>query len=423
MDQIPPQGLTGWLRRGLNRLHSSTSPEAESVAPPTPAAPESPSAAAESRPPAPKAPRALAKSPGPKLASAKPASAKPTVTKPTVTKPTGTKPAGTKSIDPAQAAADAPPAAVGLSLALQGGGALGAFTWGVLDRLLEAELPIGRISGASAGAVNGVVLAAALARGGHAEARASLDRVWYRIAEAGRPTWPSFAARGGLVLHWLSPYQLNPYDHNPLRTILAEEVDWAALRGNTAPALFVSATRIRDGRLELFTGDRLDVEAVLASAALPTISHAIEIDGEAYWDGGYSANPALDPLVEPAGAADILLVRLNPTERPGVPKTARHIAERMNQIVFDRPLLDALDRLAPVLSGERFRLHQITADRVLEGLEPGSAVNLDWEFLTGLRDAGRAEAELWLASGALRIGDAVSASAQPERLSPRRPAA
>jgi NTE family protein len=311
---------------------------------------------------------------------------------------------------------------------LQGGGALGAFTWGVLDRLLEAELPIGRISGASAGAVNGVVLAAALARGGHAEARASLDRVWHRIAEAGRPTWPSIAARGGLVLHWLSPYQLNPYDHNPLRTILAEEVDWAALRGDAAPALFVSATRIRDGRLELFTGDRLDVEAVLASAALPTISHAIEIDGEAYWDGGYSANPALDPLVEQsggksAGATDILLVRLNPTDRQGVPKTARHIAERMNQIVFDRPLLDALDRLAPVFSGDRFRLHQITADRVLEGLEPGSAVNLDWEFLTSLRDAGRAEAELWLASGALSIGDAASASPQPDRHPRRRPAA
>ena len=285
----------------------------------------------------------------------------------------------------------------GLSLALQGGGAIGAFTWGVLDRLLEAEIPIDRITGASAGALNGVVLAAALAKNGPAAARKALAEVWKRVSEAGRMGGMS-SGSGGLDLakQMFSPYQFNPFDVNPIRDILGDAVDWAALRSEKAPPVFVSATRIADGRARIFTGAELTLDAVLASTALPGLSRAVEIDGEAYWDGGYSANPPLDALLSPDGAPDILLVRLNPTLSPGLPMTVRTIADRVSQIVFDRPLLDALDRLAPVFAEGRFRLHQVTADRALDGLPPGSAGNLDWTFLTGLRDAGRAAAEAWL---------------------------
>ena len=387
----PPDApaVTDWLRRQVAWLYGAVPPATR----PPEAAPLVEAAVG---------PIAEVEHPALKPANAKPATARPrapkrvaaqvpavkAVKRPTVKRPT------VKFGRPASlVAVEAPPVA-GLSLALQGGGAIGAFTWGVLDRLLEAEVPIARITGASAGAFNGVVLAAALAKDGPAGARKALAEAWKRVSDAGGMSGRT--QHLDLARQMFSPYQLNPFDVNPIRDILMDAVDWPALTSRRAPTVFVSATRIADGQARIFTGATLTIDAVLASAALPGLSRAVEIDGEAYWDGGYSANPPLDPLLTPGGAPDILLVRLNPTNQPGVPMTVRTIAERVNQIVFDRPLLDALDRLAPVFAEGRFRLHQLNADRVLDGLPPGSARNLDWDFLTGLRDAGRLAASEWL---------------------------
>jgi len=209
-----------------------------------------------------------------------------------------------------------------LSLALQGGGSFGAFTWGVLDRLLEQDrIAFDTISGASAGAVNAVLLASGLAEGGAAEARAKLDRFWRRVSRAGTlGPFGSFgrsvaesAARAALALTpVVSPYQFNPLGLNPLRDILAEEVDFARLRAAAPVRLLIAATRVRDGSLRLFRNDEITLDVVLASACLPHLHHAIEIEDEWYWDGGFSANPPLRQLVLDSRAHDVLLVQIMP---------------------------------------------------------------------------------------------------------------
>ena len=297
-----------------------------------------------------------------------------------------------------------------LSLALQGGGSFGAFTWGVLDRLLEEEdLPFDVVSGASAGAINAVVMATGLAKGGREEARARLEHFWTRVSEVAPPSSNAAAA---MATRLLSPYQCNPFNVNPLRTILSEEVDFDALRAKPPLRLLIAATRVSDGSLRVFREKAVTLEAVLASACLPLLHHAVEIDGEAYWDGAYSANPPIVPLIAASRASDALVVQIIPTASEETPTSSADIIKRMQQITFNSSLLREMEALSAMtkLSGpdaegsalsrklQRLRLHHINAEKHVPGLAQASALDLDWDFLCGLRDHGRAAAESWLAA-------------------------
>jgi len=297
-----------------------------------------------------------------------------------------------------------------LSLALQGGGSFGAFTWGVLDRLLEEDLPLDVVSGASAGAINAVVMATGLAKGGREEARARLDRFWTRVSEVA-PRASSNAA-AAMATRLLSPYQFTPFNVNPLRTILSEEVDFDALRAKPPLRLLIAATRVSDGSLRVFREKAVTLEAVLASACLPLLHHAVEIDGEAYWDGAYSANPPIVPLIAASRASDALVVQIIPTASEETPTSSADIIKRMQQITFNSSLLREMEALSAMtkLSGpdaegsalsrklQRLRLHHINAEKHVPGLAQASALDLDWDFLCALRDHGRAAAASWLAA-------------------------
>jgi NTE family protein len=310
-----------------------------------------------------------------------------------------------------------------LALALQGGGALGAFTWGVLDRLLEADaFVIAAASGASAGALNALVLADGLAEGGARAARLRLERLWRRLSLA-TPLSP-FGSLGpdvaGTVANAVlalpatvfSPYQLNPLGLDPLRRILADELDFARLA--VAPvALHIAATRVRNGRPRLFRNGEITLEVALASCCLPLLHHAVAIDEEWYWDGGFSANPPLRPLLLDGPAEEVLIVQLAPQEGQPSPRFVPDIARRLRQIALNAPLQKEEELLADLAALcrrhgffrprrcrrlRRVRLHRIAAPAACETLPGASPLNLDWRFLTELRDHGRTAAERWLAT-------------------------
>ena len=250
-----------------------------------------------------------------------------------------------------------------IDLALQGGGSHGAFTWGVLDRLLEEPwLRIAGISGTSAGAMNAAVLADGWAQGEADGARAALERFWRRVSRAaafsplqrspvdrlmGR--WTLDPSPGyvfmDLISRVLSPYALNPLDFNPLRSILSESVDCDRL--THAPIkLFITATSVRTGRGRIFRNDEINADVLLASACLPTMFRAVEIDGEPYWDGGFTGNPTITPLIRETEAHDSILVQINPRERSETPRTAQDILNRLNEISFNSPLMKELRMIA-----------------------------------------------------------------------------
>jgi NTE family protein len=326
-----------------------------------------------------------------------------------------------------------------IDLALQGGGAHGAFTWGVLDRLLEVPwLRLDGISGTSAGAMNAVVLLHGLldgmARGDEQTARASardaLERFWQRVANAallspfqrtpldiltGRWTLensPAYLA-SDLASRVLSPYDFTLQGANPLRSILEETVDFARL--NEAPVkLFVTATNVRTGRGRIFRNGDLSADVLLASACLPTLFQAVVIDGEAYWDGGYAGNPTITPLVRHCESADTILVQINPVERPGTPRTAAEIHNRLNEISFNSPLLKEL-RMAALLrrtsdpgTGEGalwagMRIHRIASEMMTE-LGASSKLLAEWRFLCMLRDEGRRATDRFLEAHGADVG-------------------
>ena len=303
-----------------------------------------------------------------------------------------------------------------LSLALQGGGALGAFTWGVLDRLLEEEdISFDAVSGASAGAMNAVLLASGLAQGGPDEARASLERFWRKVSEAGQLSrLASSNATLNAIAPRLSPYEFNPLDLNPLRDILAGEVDFDAVRTDAPVRLLLGTTRVSDGALRIFRTEEVTQDVVLASACLPHLHHAVSIDGEAYWDGGYAANPPLIPLVTATKASDVLVVQIVPSNGSELPKTSPEIDKRLNQITFSSSLqkdLEALAMMTKLSQAERetshsrlgrklqrLQLHRISAEDHVNGLSGSNFTNTDWAFLLHLRDQGRAAADTWLMS-------------------------
>lgn len=311
---------------------------------------------------------------------------------------------------------------VSVDLGLQGGGAHGAFTWGVLDRLLEEPwLLFDGVSGTSAGAMNAVVMADGLAAGGPPQARAALAGFWRRVSEAallsplrrgplelltGRWTLdysPVFAALD-IAARMLSPYDVNPLGANPLRQILADSVDFERLV--RAPMkIFVTATNVRTGRGRVFRNADITPDVLLASACLPTLFQAVEIDGEPYWDGGYSGNPSMTPLIRECSASDTILVQINPIERPGTPRTAREIHNRLNEVAFNAVLMKelraaALLRQAADPGGEgkvwaQMRVHRIASD-VMIGLGYSSKLLAEWPFFRMLRDEGRKAAQTFL---------------------------
>jgi len=306
-----------------------------------------------------------------------------------------------------------------LSLALQGGGSFGAFTWGVLDRLLEEpDIAFDAVSGASAGAVNAVLMAAGMVDGGQDEAKARLEQFWRRMSRAAalmpKPVASPFGAGLELVVRSMSPYQFNPFNLNPLREALVAAVDFERLRRRSPIKLLLAATRVSDGRLRILTNRELTVEAVLASACLPLLHHTIEIDGEAYWDGGYAANPPLLPLIRASECEHVLIVQVTPTMSDRLPKTARDISRRIEQIQFNATLNSELEalKLGKMIGItdklRRLRIGRISAHEEFEGLSDESAGNLDWDFLERLHASGRVAADLWLRQempqGASRLG-------------------
>ena len=296
-----------------------------------------------------------------------------------------------------------------LSLALQGGGSFGAFTWGFLDRLLEEDdIAFDAVSGASAGAVNAAFLAAGLASGGRSEAKAGLHRFWQRASESQPATSAALAANA--TARVLSPYQFNPFNVNPLRTILREEIDFDALRAKPGLRLLVATTRVADGKLRIFRERQISLEVILASACLPLIHHAVSIEGEAYWDGGYSANPPLLPLVKASRASELLIIQIMPTAGAEMPTTSSEIVKRAQQITFNSSLVREMENLAALTKLaaaedaasplgrklHKMRLHHVSVEKEIPALAEASALDLDWSFLVELRDAGRMAADRWL---------------------------
>jgi NTE family protein len=310
-----------------------------------------------------------------------------------------------------------------VDLALQGGGSHGAFTWGVLDRLLEEPwLQVEAISGTSAGAMNAAVLADGWAQGGAQAARAALDAYWQRVSRAaafsplqrspldrlmGRWTLdasPAYLAID-LMTRMLSPYDLNPFGLNPLRSILAESIDFGRL-ARASVKLFVTATNVRTGRGRIFRNAEITADVLLASACLPTMFQAIEIDGELYWDGGYVGNPTITPLVRESDAHDTILVQINPRERPDPPRSASDILNRLNEISFNSPLMKELRMIALLRQvadpgggeGARWaamRTHRIKSDQ-LTAYGASSKLNAEREFVVMLKAEGRRSADEFL---------------------------
>jgi len=312
-----------------------------------------------------------------------------------------------------------------LNLALQGGGSHGALTWGVLDRLLEDDrLAIRAISGTSAGAMNAVALADGMARGGREGARASLHALWQAVSDSARfsPVQRSPLDRltgnysldqspGYLLLESMSrmfsPYELNPLGINPLRGLLDGLVDFDAVNRLTDLSVHVTATNVRTGHPRVFGPGELCTDAVLASACLPQMFPAVEIDGEAYWDGGFSGNPALYPLLASAGSPDILVVQINPILRAALPRTARDIMNRVNEISFNSSLLKELRAISLMQRVAEAKgidlgvythtyLHLIHTDLEVKDLVASSKLNAEWAYLRMLFDLGRGWADAWL---------------------------
>ena len=310
-------------------------------------------------------------------------------------------------------------APVRLSLALQGGGSFGAFTWGVLDRLLEERgLVFDTVSGSSAGAINAALLAAGLMRDGRAGAKAQLERFWRRASGAAPAPPLSLALTAASRI--FSPYQFNPLDLNPLRMLLETEIDFLHLRERSPVRLMVGATRVADGRLRLFREGEVSADVLLASACLPLLHQAVTIDGEAYWDGGYAANPPLLPLAAVSGTPDLLVVQVIPTRQEALPRNPADIRRRLEHMTFNASLLRDLDVLDATPAGEEAcRLHRVAAEDFYPGLGDADALRLDWSFLSDLRDAGRTAAAGWLAGeapqDAARPSPAAQSASSPAR--------
>lgn len=333
-----------------------------------------------------------------------------------------------------------------VNLALQGGGSHGAFTWGVLDALLEdGRLDFDGISATSAGAMNAAALACGYSKSGAAGAREHLEKFWKEISIAGaffRPFgsnaftrfWnlessPVYGMFEGMM-NAVSPYQFNPLNMNPLRDVLEKVIDFKEVHDCDCVKLFVTATNVRTGTPHVFENRDVTIDALLASACLPFLFQAVEIGGEAYWDGGYMGNPSLWPLFYRVQSRDILLVHVNPVVRPAIPRDGAAIAERLNEITFNSSLLKelrAVDFVKRLLGAEMLKdehkdhyrnvlLHAIRSDEVMCDLSASSKYDTDWSFLVSLRNLGRAEAKKWLEASFADVGKRASVDIREDYL-------
>jgi len=321
-----------------------------------------------------------------------------------------------------------------VNLALQGGGAHGAFTWGVMDRLLEdGRLHFEAISGTSAGAMNAVVYADGFRAGGADGARQALADFWAAVSRHGRSSpiqrnpinmlmgdWSLDNSPGYLMFDMMtrlaSPYWLNPLDINPLRELLEQHVDFDRVEACRDTKLFLSATNVHTGRVRIFETPEITADTVMASACLPHMFQAVEIEGEAYWDGGYMGNPSLFPFFDACESSDVMLIQVNPMHREETPKSAQDILNRLNEITFNASLmkdLRAIDFVSRLIADGRLDpadykqvlLHRIADDATIKPMKPSSKLNTEWAFLTELRDAGRAAAASWLAANFDAVGE------------------
>jgi len=336
------------------------------------------------------------------------------------------------SVSMSEPRCDVPSGRLRVAVALQGGGSHGAFTWGVLDRLLlEPDLEIIGISGTSAGAMNAAVLADGLRRGGRSEARAALASYWKDVG--GVPGYASFAALpvpgaprswhldSNPMFLWMdmlariwSPYQTNPCDYNPLRTLL-ERIDFEGLRRDEdAARVFIGATNVRSGLRRVFDNSELSVDVLLASACLPLVYQAVAIGGEHYWDGGYTGNPPLAPLYLRTPATDVVIIGINPLLRADVPRTAREIISRIDEISFNSAFIAELAAIAFIeqifgaaAAKDRVRrmFMHIINDKTLDALGASSKMNNERAFLEHLRKIGWSAAERWLEANLRFVGE------------------
>lgn len=312
-----------------------------------------------------------------------------------------------------------------INLALQGGGAHGAFAWGAIDTLLaDSRIDIEAVSATSAGAMNAVVLADALTEGSREHARERLAAFWRAIADAGakyNPVKPLPNIFGQALpieqspFYWMfdtmirvfSPYQLNPFNFNPLRDVLEAHVDFARLRRTQGINVHLCATNVETGRVRIFNRAELTADTVLASACLPFLFQTIEIDGANYWDGGYIGNPAIFPLIYGSQSRDVVIVHINPIVRHGVPKTAPEILNRINEISFNSSLMREMRAIAFVTrlidqkklkasDMKQMLIHSIRDDEAMTAHSIASKLNPDWRFLRTLKDSGGAVTARWL---------------------------
>ena len=319
-----------------------------------------------------------------------------------------------------------------ITLALEGGGSLGAFVWGVLDRLLEVpDLRITVVSGTSAGAINGAMLVQGLATGGPPAAQRLLETFWRRVAIATGSLPGPFSNWWHLIAGAMAPAvdvvrhagtALSPgvgrTGINPLRGILTELLNRPAFGCPGVPELVVAATRVRTGAVRLFRGAEVSVDALLASACLPQLFPPVEIEGEAYWDGGYTSNPPVRPLIEAGAPADVLIVRTQPLERLGTPSGAVAVQERVNEITFGSALRGELRTLAlaqallagvadlpaPLVRLRDARVHMIGAEAEFQAMPGGSRQDPTWAFLSDMHELGVVAADRWLAENLALVG-------------------
>lgn len=321
-----------------------------------------------------------------------------------------------------------------INLALQGGGAHGAFTWGVLDKLFEdGRIWIEAISGTSAGAMNAVVASQGMYDAGGVGARSELERFWRAVSKAGQASpvrrspvdvvlgrWSLDTSPGfiwlDLVSRVASPYDTNPMRMDPLRDLVDDFVDFEKVRDCEDMPIFISATNVETGRVRVFRREEITLDVVMASACLPSMFHAVEIEGTPYWDGGYMGNPVLFPFAEYSPCNDIVIVQINPVVRHGTPRTAQEIQNRINEITFNSSLMkelraiDFVDRLIDEgqLSGDEYRrlnVHIIEATDEMNPLGASSKLNSEWAFLIHLRDIGRRAAAHWIDQNFDQIGE------------------
>lgn len=339
-----------------------------------------------------------------------------------------------------------------INLALQGGGAHGAYSWGVLDRLLEEEkLSIEGISGTSAGAMNGAMLVNGYMKGGREGAKECLEQFWLKISDAGafsplRKTPVERALTGwnmdySPAYHWLdlmsrmlSPYMFNPLNINPVRDVLQDLLDLDAVHACGVIKLFVTATHVASGQARVFGCDEISIDTLLASSCMPFLFQAVEIDGEHYWDGGYMGNPAIWPLIYNCKSEDVALVQINPIHNDQLPQNAHDIINRLNEITFNSSLIaemraiDFVSRLRQEnrLDRKRYKdmhMHLIYAADQMHQLTASSKVNADWDFFIFLKNVGRQTAEAWLKAHWQDIGVRSSVNIREKFLSAGKKAA